>query len=81
MSEPKTAADEIVEKYKLHANGFVGGRLHKSSATHCAILEVQSNIDLLIKFSTYWSITNGEWHRDELSHLNLLLTELQSRIK
>lgn len=66
-------ADKITAQYAVYANGLVDGNLHKFSSTHCAIIHVQGQIDLLDAYG-------GKWCMKEYQKLQSVLTELKSRV-
>lgn len=75
----KEKAKQLVEKYQNSIKDQTGYfMLGQYSAKQCAIIAVENEKNALIKFSEYWNIQKGEWHRDELNKIEQVKTEIQN---
>jgi len=78
----KTEADRIVEMYLPYAKelDFFGNDIEKQSATRCAIIHIEGLIVNQLNTATYWDVVAGEWYVNRNKQLQLILTELKSRV-
>jgi hypothetical protein len=81
----KDQADQIVERYRPHSDGYPKSKIETENATKCAIKEVEAFIDVLGKLHKpeYTSfVINGEVidGYELIGTYALILNELKSRI-
>lgn len=87
MTDPKTAADEIVAKHKPRMYCYMGSGMLSNdyddnvatqNAIETGILEVQACIELL---RSLYYIDSAIVYCDEYTRLIIILNELKSRVK
>jgi len=73
--QAKQEAERIVKKYSIKLIIKTVGYIdYENAAKQCAILEVQSNIDLLDKGELY---IGTEWRNRKLNNLNQIKAEIE----